>query len=184
MKGEAVRAALKQVLDLVGRAPPPGADPRLAALFRRLAASRSPADAEEIEGGIWALWSERGDARLDGMMSAAGEALMAERWEEARLRLDALVAAAPDWAEAWNKRAILAFIESRDAESTADILRALALEPRHFGALAGFGQICLRQGEPAAALAVFEAALRVHPHLEGVKKAVALLSAGGGGRPN
>jgi hypothetical protein len=46
------------------------------------------------------------------------------------------------------------------------------MEPRHFGALSGLGQIAIRQGEPHLALAAFKAATRVNPHLAGAKAAV------------
>jgi hypothetical protein len=51
------------------------------------------------------------------------------------------------------------------------------LEPRHFGALCGLGEICLTQGDVEAALFVFHAALRVNPHLEGARDKVELLRA-------
>jgi cytochrome c-type biogenesis protein CcmH/NrfG len=57
----------------------------------------------------------------------------------------------------------------RDDESVPDIRRTLELEPRHFGAICGFGQICLRHGNRAAALFAFDAALRINPHLGAVR---------------
>ena len=50
-----------------------------------------------------------------------------------------------------------------------DIHRTLVLEPRHFGALCGLGEICLTRGDFEAALFVFHAALRVHPHLDSAR---------------
>jgi cytochrome c-type biogenesis protein CcmH/NrfG len=53
-----------------------------------------------------------------------------------------------------------------DTGSRRDIARVIDLEPRHFGALSGLGMISLRNGDPAAALQAFEAALQVNPHLD------------------
>jgi hypothetical protein len=53
----------------------------------------------------------------------------------------------------------------------------LTLEPRHFGAVAGFGQICLRHGRPAEAKAAFEVALQLDPHLQGLRELINRLSA-------
>jgi len=54
-------------------------------------------------------------------------------------------------------------------ETEAAFRRTLELEPRHFGAICGFGQICLRHGNRAAALFAFDAALRINPNLGAVR---------------
>jgi hypothetical protein len=58
-----------------------------------------------------------------------------------------------------------------------DIHRTLELEPRHFGALCGLGEIFLSQGDTQAALFVFQAALRVNPHLDSARSKVRQLRA-------
>ena len=92
--------------------------------------------------------------------------------EVAERALDRMVTEWPEWPEAWNKRATLRFTQERDAESLDDIGRTLALEPRHFGAISGLGQICLRAGDLTSALLAFEEALAINPHLYGVRQAV------------
>ena len=171
----AIDAALAAVLhrEPVEAAPREGA--RLGRLFADLARPQPRAGAREIEALIWALWSNHDDPALDGMMAAAIDALVERRHRRARSVLDRLVAAAPEWAEAWNKRATLAFVEGRDADSLSDIAQTLAREPRHFGAAAGLGQICLRLDRPREALAAFDVALRINPHMDGVAKAAAEL---------
>jgi tetratricopeptide (TPR) repeat protein len=44
--------------------------------------------------------------------------------------------------------------------------------PVHFGALAGYGQIYLRLGQPEKALGYFERALGVNPNMEQVELTV------------
>jgi tetratricopeptide (TPR) repeat protein len=51
-----------------------------------------------------------------------------------------------------------------------DIARALELEPRHFGALSGLGLINGALGRHEAAIGAFEQALKINPHLQGVKE--------------
>lgn len=148
---------------------------RLERLFADLARASSRTQARECEALIWALWSNHPDPALDAAMAEAIDAMVQRRHAQARAILDRLVAAAPDWAEAWNKRATLAFVEERDLESLADIARTFEFEPRHFGAAAGLGQICLRQDRRREALAAFDIALRINPHMAGVAQAAAEL---------
>jgi tetratricopeptide (TPR) repeat protein len=129
-------------------------------------------EARELQTLVWALWTNHRDRRLDAAMEAASNALLEGRRDDARAMLDQLVADAPDWAEAWNKRAILAFSEDRDEDAVADILRVVELEPRHFGALAGLGQILARHGRAREAIAAFDLALAVNPHLRGLGEMV------------
>jgi Tfp pilus assembly protein PilF len=67
----------------------------------------------------------------------------------------------------------LSYLEGRDVEAFEDVRRVLELEPRHFGAVCSFAQICLRRGDRAAALTAFETALAINPQLGGVRAAIA-----------
>jgi len=82
----------------------------------------------------------------------ATRALTALDFPAAEDILARLVATHPDFAEAWNKRATLYYMQSRDEESVASIHRTLELEPRHYGAICGFAQICLSLGDTDSAL--------------------------------
>jgi len=148
---------------------------RLARLFADLGRPQPADKAREIEALIWALWTNHADPALDAAMAEALDALVRRRHAEARRVLDDLVVAAPEWSEAWNKRATLAFVEERDLDSLADIARTFEFEPRHFGAAASLGQICLRQDRRREALAAFDIALRINPHMAGVAQAAAEL---------
>ncbi len=160
-----IAAALKKLIALCEKPPPRGVSKRLDRLFEEIAARKLKRSAEDIGDLIWGIWTDHPDeAAVDTMHEAIGK-IIAKDGRTARELLDDLCARWPDWAEAYNKRATLAFIEERDADAVADILETLAREPRHYGALAGFGQIALRQGQPAAALAAWEKALALNPHL-------------------
>ena len=82
----------------------------------------------------------------------------------------ALIQLAPDFTEAWNKRATLYFIVGEDDRSIAYCEEVLVREPNHFGALSGYGQLMLRKREYQRALGYFEQALTVNPNLVGVSE--------------
>lgn len=138
---------------------------RLDELFAQLASERSPNEAQMLEDEIWDLWTCHADPTANSLMQQGIYAIARRRWEVAGPLLDQLVVAQPLWPEAWNKRATLRFLTGQLHESARDIRRTLQLEPRHFGALSGFVQICLRLSDPASAMLAARQALRVHPHL-------------------
>lgn len=160
------------VLHLGERRPASTLPRRLIPLFRELALPEPERDPDDIEDLIWAHWIAHKDLHASSQMAAAIEAIGAGALDLARAMLDRLVESEPRWAEAWNKRATLAFIEKRDADALLDIEQTLMLEPRHFGAISGFGQICLRHQRFAEARAAFQVALRVNPHLLGLQEAI------------
>ena len=156
------------------RAPAVIDDP-LDKLFERLRDSDDQSSQAEAEDLIWALWCAHEDEAARNLLNYAIGSLSCNEHQEAERLLDELVLGWPDWSEAWNKRATLYFLCGRFVESMQDISRALALEPRHFGAMAGFGQICLQIGDEHSALVAFECALNENPNLDAVRDAAEAL---------
>lgn len=114
-------------------------------------------------------------------LERASRDIAASRYDIAETRLALLLRRRPDWAEAWNKAATLYYILGRDDESVAAIHHALEIEPRHFGAMCGLGEILRSQGDGEAACLAFRRALRVHPWLGGVRQTLGELLCGGQG---
>jgi tetratricopeptide (TPR) repeat protein len=133
-------------------------------LFARLKTVKTQEDGDEIVAQIWKLWQQSGSPELDAAMQHA-VLVMGQVPALAMPILDDIVARAPDWAEGWNKRATVHYLMGEYDRSLADIDRVLALEPRHFGALAGMGLIRIEKGETREALAAFRRALAVNPFL-------------------
>jgi tetratricopeptide (TPR) repeat protein len=133
-------------------------------LFARLKTVKAQEDGDEIVAQIWKLWQQSGSPELDAAMQHA-VLVMGQVPALAMPILDDIVARRPDWAEGWNKRATVLYLMGEYDRSLADIDRVLALEPRHFGALAGIGLIRIEKGETRDALAAFRRALAVNPFL-------------------
>ena len=158
-------------------------DPRLTPLFDKLKATQSEDEARAAERQIWQIWVEHKNPEIERLMRH-GIAAMNEDDEAAALDdFDAVVKYDKRFAEGWNKRATIEFVMGDFESSVADIERTLALEPRHFGALSGLGQIYLALNRKAAALKAFRAALAINPHLAGVRQKVEELEKGRGGNP-
>ena len=181
---DSISELLRFVLACPGRAPAAGPSRTLDHLFAELAAAKPGRSANKIEEEIWGLWTEHELPEAAERMDRAVACIGRKAYTAAEAELDTLVAEQPAWAEAWNKRATLYYVMGRHDESMADIARTLALEPRHFGAICGFAQICLAQGRQVEALAALETALSVHPHLDGVRTAVEALGKATGRRLN
>lgn len=148
-------------------------DARLDRLFERLQQADSHGQAKTIEAAIWQAWLQTGDEDLDRIMALGISAMRTGRLDVALIAFDALTERAPRCSEAWNKRATVHFMLGDYDSSVADIMKTLSLEPRHFGALSGLGMIYVNIGKKEAALAAFEKALSIHPHLTGLAEFVA-----------
>jgi hypothetical protein len=125
---------------------------RLDGLFRELRRDEPGRDPDEIMELIWAMWIDHPDPSASTRLIGAVEAIQHGARDIARAMLD--------------------YLERRDEESLLDIARTLELEPRHLGAIMGFGQICLRHQRMTEAKAAFQVALDLNPHLAGLSDLV------------
>jgi tetratricopeptide (TPR) repeat protein len=147
-------------------------DTRLDALFEKLKSAPSDGEAREAEQQIWQIWIEHKNPEIERLMRQGIAAMNEDDTEEALGDFDQVVKYDKDFAEGWNKRATIEFVMGDYTASVADIERTLALEPRHFGALSGLGQIYLALDRKAGALKAFRAALAINPRAEGLRKKV------------
>lgn len=163
------------LLALSGQARADQADPRLPALFEQLKAAESLETARPIEAEIWEIWTSARDAELDGLMGEGIAAMNARDPKTALEDFTRIIELAPDFAEAWNKRATLFYLLGQYDASLADIDHTLELEPRHFGALSGLGLIQMTLEHDEQAIDAFERALAIHPQMTGPRANVEAL---------
>ena len=144
-------------------------DDRLDALFDRLQTTDSEVEAAALTSQVWAIWQQSDSVLIDAFMTDGIGEMSRRNYREALVAFNKVVEADPEFAEGWNKRATVYYLMGEYVASVRDIERTLTLEPRHFGALSGFGLLNLALGEESAALKAFEAALKVNPHLPGAR---------------
>ena len=124
-----------------------------------------------LERQIVTEWSKSGSPAMDLLLQRGREAMRADELPAAIQHLTALTDHAPDFAEGWNARATAYFRAGLYGPAIEDLARTLALNPHHFGALAGLGTILAETGDKMGALRAYKAALAIHPHLERVIEA-------------
>jgi tetratricopeptide (TPR) repeat protein len=134
-------------------------------LLDKLKEVETDEEAAMLEEEIWDAWLVSGSATVDTLMKRGLEYQSSEDLEGARDAFDRAIALKPDYAEAWNRRAVLFFNEGKFDEAVADLESAIKNEPRHFGAWIGLAMIFEAIGRPEAALRAYEKAEAIHPHL-------------------
>ena len=140
-----------------------GENDRLDELFAEMQ-SDSGEGAASAEREALRIFRQSGSAAMDMLLARGYKALESEDYAMAVWHFSALIDHAPDFAEAYNSRAVAYFLLGLYGEALADLEMALALNPRHFGALAGLGAIEQETGNMENALRAFKAALALNPH--------------------
>ncbi len=135
-------------------------------LFTSLQELDDQGDVSRIVAEIWTRWSTHPSEQSITARLNRGVAMMNQGdYVHAEGLFSDIIAEDPNFAEAWNKRATLYYIQGKFAESRYDIAQTLIREPRHFGALSGLGLIELSSGNYEAALRAYEQAAEVNPHM-------------------
>ncbi len=138
---------------------PKGVDELIIALKRE----RDPEAANRITEDLMATWNDSDSATVDLLMQWALTAASEKRNAAALDFLDQAIVLKPDFVGAWNQRATLHYTMGNYKKAVSDINRVLALEPRHFGALAGLAAILSERGSEEMALKAWERYLEIYP---------------------
>lgn len=127
------------------------------------------------EQGLWLLWTRSGDSAIDELMARASEEMQAGRYARAISVLTTVVEKKPEYAEGWNRRATVYYLDGQFERSIADCHQVLKRNPGHFGALSGMGQIYFQLEDWGKALEWYRRALEVNPNMLGVEMNVRML---------
>lgn len=145
-------------------------DPRLNDLFTELSETENLQKGKVIEQSIWGIWLESGSDTVDFLMVQGMSYMGQGALGKALTIFTSIIKIDPEYSEGWNKRATVLFLMGEFSASVEDIGRTLELEPRHFGALAGLGQIYDRLDSSNGARSAFEKAVKINPHMATVKE--------------
>ncbi|AWM26425.1 hypothetical protein N181_15660 [Sinorhizobium fredii USDA 205] len=136
---------------------------RLDALFMDLKKERDENEARELADRIRLEWQDSGSATVNLLMQSADKAITDDKKPVALDILDQVIALAPNYVEGWNRRATLHFQMGNYRKSMSDIYRVLAIEPRHFGAIAGMATMLEAAGKNELAMRAWQQFLDVYP---------------------
>ena len=133
-------------------------------LFHQLEKVNNSKTAELLEKKIWSIWNEHpNDIRLTEKLEFGTELMQYKDYDYALRVFDNILAADPEWSEAWNKRATVFFLMKRYKKSLSDIEKVLKIESRHFGALSGQARIFIKLQEYEKAIISLKTALKFYP---------------------
>ena len=144
-------------------------DPRLEGLFEQLLQTEKAETGESLTQQIWRVWHEVPDPEAQQLFDKGVVLMNRGDYRSALIIFSRVTKEKPGFAEAWNRRAPLLYLLGEFGLSMQDIKQTLALEPRHFGAISGMGQILMRQNKLQDAKEAFKKALEINPHLHGAR---------------
>jgi hypothetical protein len=166
----------------------PGGKPRTAArapskppetdeqLLAKLAKTTTKRDARAIERQLDARWSHSPSPSADLLLKRTDAAADAHNFDVAREIATKLTAIAPDFAEAWHRRASLASQKDDYDDALASLRHVLSLQPKQFNALAELGEILEEFNDKPHALEAYRQAKALDPFIDGLDDRIRTLS--------
>ncbi len=141
--------------------PPKDLSAMIDPLMNEIAVAPNEMAARLISNQLWEHWATAPDQRAQEMLDS-GLRMRAEfnlngAWEA----FDQLVAYCPDYAEGYNQRAFVAFIQKDYVSALDDLEKTLVRDPDHIGALAGKALTEIGLNGPDAGQATLREALKL-----------------------
>ena len=139
---------------------------KLNQLFIELKANQSN-DAFIVEQEIWKLWSTHPtDIKLTARLEEGAQFVRTQQLSKAIEIFTEVIKLDQNWAEAWNKRATVFYMMGKFKQSQEDIDKVLALEARHFGALAGQGLVNIQLKNYEKAILSYQQVKEIYPSMQ------------------
>ncbi|HXJ00629.1 MAG TPA: tetratricopeptide repeat protein [Micropepsaceae bacterium] len=148
--------------------PPPKAPETDDQLLTKLAKAPDQRAARPIERELKARWAHSGSPSADLLLKRTDQAMEAHDFDTARDIAVKLTGIAPNFAEAWHRRATLATQKDDYEDALTSLRRTLALQPKNFAALAELGEILEEYNDKPHALDAYRQAKAIDPFLDGL----------------
>ena len=119
---------------------------------------------EQATASLWHSWFHQKGVHGAQQLLQAQTFLDAGQVGQCESLLKSIVDVQPDFAEAWNRLAVLHFVQKDYWGAIADCQKVIERVPYHFGALHGLGLSHRAVGHYTAAIQAFRQALEVQPY--------------------
>ena len=113
---------------------------------------------------LWHAWFHQKGVYGAQQLIDAQTLLESDNVSQSEALLNDIVKAQPDFAEAWNRLAILYYTQGDYWQAIAACQKVITLVPYHFGALHGLGLSHSALGNYTAAIESFRRALTIQPY--------------------
>lgn len=150
-------------------APAPAAEKptELNALLDALKAAPTESAAAPLQARIAQLWLDQGGPAAALLVSRGARNLEHNAADDALADFDAALVLSPDYAEAYNRRAMAQFERGDYPRALADLQAALRHDPRHFSAFGTLSRIAEAREDWTGALVAWQKLLEFDPHTPG-----------------
>lgn len=138
----------------------------------RLLRDPDPMVNKMAEHALWSIWFRGGSDEANHQLGRGAQALDRREFDHAIRHFDRALQIDPDFAEAFNQRALAYYFKEDYDASIRDCRETIARMPFHFGAWAGLGHCYAHQGRMQQALECYRRALEINPHLECIRESV------------
>lgn len=128
------------------------------------------------ETASWQVWIRLGSLEQQTRLVRVQELIRVQELHAAVAQVSLLIQTAPEYAEAWNQRALTYYQMQRYRDAISDCQRTLELNPLHFGAASGLAQCHMRLNELPQALNAFQLTVQLNPNLPGLQEQIAVLT--------
>ena len=137
-------------------------DARTKRLLRSLQAPEE-AVREQATAELWHDWFHQKGRPLAQELFQTQSLLESGQTQAVEDILNQMIDTHPDFAEAWNRRAVLYYVKRQYHKAITDCEAVISRVPYHFGALHGLGLCQAAIGDYPAAIQAFRNALSVQP---------------------
>jgi tetratricopeptide (TPR) repeat protein len=131
-----------------------------------------PAVRTLAEEALWAVWFRAATPENNRALQHVLLMISRGQLDRAEALATRIIGLAPNFAEAYNQRAIIYFHQGRFVESAEDCQRVLSRNPYHIGAISGLAQCQMQLNRPADALKTLRRALKLQPYSDALRETI------------